>query len=133
MTDTNKLSAILCVDDEAMILDSLREQLHRNFGDDCLYEAAESVAEAWEVIEDLYADGTRILVIVSDWLMPGTRGDEFLIQTYQRFPEIRTIMLTGQADADAISRVQVEAKLYAYLRKPWQEEELVRLVSAVLP
>ncbi len=132
MTNVKNMSAILCVDDEAMILDSLREQLHRNFGDDCLYEVAESVAEAWEVIEELYTDGIRILVIVSDWLMPGTRGDEFLIQAHQRFPAIRTIMLTGQADAEAIARVQVEAKLYAYLRKPWQEEELVRLVSAVI-
>jgi DNA-binding NtrC family response regulator len=132
MPFSKNLSAILCVDDEAMILDSLREQLHRNFGDDCLYEVAESVAEAWEIIEELYGDGVRILVIVSDWLMPGVRGDEFLIQTHKRFPEIRTIMLTGQADPEAIARVQTEAKLYAYLRKPWQEEELVRLVSAVL-
>jgi predicted signal transduction protein with EAL and GGDEF domain len=48
-------SAILCVDDEIIILESLREQLQRHFGDRYLYEVAESVEEAWEVIDELYA------------------------------------------------------------------------------
>jgi DNA-binding NtrC family response regulator len=132
MLTTNHTSAILCVDDEVMILDSLREQLQRRFGDQYLYEVAESVKEAWWVIEDLQASGIRLLVIVSDWLMPDVRGDEFLVQVHQRFPNILTIMLTGQADAAAIERAKVEANLYACLHKPWQEEELINLVNQAL-
>jgi DNA-binding NtrC family response regulator len=132
MLTTNHTSAILCVDDEVMILDSLREQLQRRFGDHYLYEVAESVKEAWWVIEDLQASGIRLLVIVSDWLMPDVRGDEFLVQVHQRFPNILTIMLTGQADAAAIERAKVEANLYACLHKPWQEEELINLVNQAL-
>jgi DNA-binding NtrC family response regulator len=132
MLTVNPASAILCVDDEVMILDSLREQLHRRFGDHYLYEVAESVKEAWLVIEDLHASGIRLLVIVSDWLMPEVRGDEFLVQVHQRFPDILSIMLTGQADATAIERTRVEANLYACLRKPWQEEELINLVDKAL-
>jgi DNA-binding NtrC family response regulator len=132
MLTANPTSAILCVDDEVMILDSLREQLHRRFGDRYLYEVAESVKEAWWIIEDLHANGIRLLVIVSDWLMPEVRGDEFLVQVYQRFPDILTIMLTGQADSTAIERARVEANLYACLRKPWQEEELINLVDKAL-
>jgi DNA-binding NtrC family response regulator len=132
MQPANPTSAILCVDDEVMILDSLREQLHRQFGDNYLYEVAESVKEAWFIIEDLHSSGIRLLVIVSDWLMPDVRGDEFLVQVHQRFPDILAIMLTGQADADALERVRVEANLYACLRKPWQEEELINLVNRAL-
>ena len=75
--------AILCVDDEAIILESLREQLERAFGDQYIYEMAEGAEDAWEIIQELYGDGVRILVIISDWLMPGTKGDEFLVQVYK--------------------------------------------------
>ena len=33
-----------------------------------------------EVIDELVGDSVEVLIIVSDWLMPGTRGDEFLVQ-----------------------------------------------------
>jgi CheY-like chemotaxis protein len=121
--------AILCVDDEVMILESLREQLERHFGDRYLYEVAEGVEEAWQIIEELYDEGISILAIVSDWLMPGIKGDEFLIAVSQRYPNIMTIMLTGQADEAAIRRVRKEAKLHAYLRKPWTEAELTTAIE----
>jgi DNA-binding NtrC family response regulator len=125
-------SAILCVDDEVMILESLREQLQRHFGDRYFYEVAEGVDEAWQVIGELYDEGIRILAIVSDWLMPGVKGDEFLIAVHQRYPEIVTVMLTGQADEAAVERVKTEANLYACLRKPWTEEELVQIIETAL-
>jgi DNA-binding NtrC family response regulator len=125
-------SAILCVDDEVMILESLKEQLQRNFGDRYLYEVAEGVDEAWQVIQELYEEGIRILVIVSDWLMPGVKGDDFLIAVHERHPEIITVMLTGQADEAAIERVRNEANLHACLRKPWTEAELVNTIEMAL-
>lgn len=97
-------TAILCVDDERIILASLREQLLRNFGDRYYYECAENAEEAWDVIEDLHQEKIKVLVIVSDCLMPGIKGDEFLIQVHQKFPDIITIMLSGQADETAIAR-----------------------------
>ena len=125
-------SAILCVDDEVVILDSLKEQLKRMFGDRFIYEVAESANEAWEVIEELQADDIDIIVIVSDWLMPGTKGDEFLIQIHERFPHLKTIMLTGQADAEAITRAKQEADLHACMYKPWTEKELEQIISSAL-
>lgn len=125
-------SAILCVDDEAVILDSLKEQLKRRFGDRYIYEVAESAQEAWEVIEELQMDEVNIIVIVSDWLMPGIKGDEFLAQIHQKFPNVVTIMLTGQADEEAIDRARQQANLYACLHKPWTEEDLARTISAAL-
>jgi CheY-like chemotaxis protein len=124
--------AILCVDDEVVILDSLKEQLKRQFGDLFIYEVAESAEEAWEVIEELQAEDIDIIVIVSDWLMPGTKGDDFLIQVHQRFPHLTTVMLTGQADEIAIERAKKEANLHACLYKPWTEAELVQIINTAL-
>ena len=125
-------SAILCVDDEVVILESLKEQLKRQFGDRFIYEVAQSAAEAWEVIEELHEDEIEVIAIVSDWLMPGTRGDEFLIQIHQRFPRLVTVMLTGQADRTAIERAKQEANLHACLHKPWTEEELTQIITTAI-
>ena len=125
-------SAILCVDDEVVILDSLKEQLKRQFGDRFIYEVAESAAEAWEVIEELQEDDIKVIAIVSDWLMPGIKGDEFLIQIHQRFPHLVTVMLTGQADETAIARAKEEANLHACLHKPWTEQELTQIITSAI-
>ncbi|HAG80524.1 MAG TPA: hypothetical protein DCL61_04970, partial [Cyanobacteria bacterium UBA12227] len=69
---------MLCVDDEVVVLNSLKIQLKNEFGDTYLYEVAESADEALEIIEEFHEDEIRILLIVSDWLMPGMKGDEFL-------------------------------------------------------
>lgn len=125
-------SAILCVDDETLILDSLKEQLLRLFGNRYLYETATDAAEAWEVIDELSREGIDLLVIVSDWLMPGVRGDEFLAQVHRRYPSIIKVMLTGQADAEAIERARREANLHACLHKPWSERELAQVIESAL-
>ncbi|MDY6940466.1 MAG: response regulator [Cyanobacteriota bacterium] len=125
-------TAILCVDDEVVILESLKEQLKRCLGTDYLYEMAESPTEALEILEDLDLDNVKTLLIVSDWLMPGMKGDEFLIAVHKKFPEITTVMLTGQADEDAIDRAKKEANLFHCLRKPWTEEELTQVIRAAL-
>jgi CheY-like chemotaxis protein len=125
-------TAILCVDDEIVILESLKEQLKRCFGDLYIYEVAESAEEAWEVIEELHQDKIQIMIIVSDWLMPGIKGDEFLIQVHQKFPQLITVMLTGQADEIAIERAKREANLYACLYKPWTEQQLSETIASAL-
>ncbi len=121
--------AILCVDDEQMVLQSLRTQLKNHFSDRFTYEIAENADEAWEVIEDLVYDGVSILLIVSDWLMPGIKGDEFLIEVHKKYPQICTFMLTGQADEDAIRNAKDNAGLHACLMKPWHEEELLAVIT----
>ena len=124
--------AILCVDDEKIILQSLKAQIKKHFGDRYIYEFAESSDEAWEVIEELYEDGVEILIIVSDWLMPNTKGDEFLIKVHQKFPTIVKVMLTGHATEDAIERTREQANLYRCLHKPWDENDLIETLLSGL-
>jgi DNA-binding NtrC family response regulator len=125
-------AAVLCVDDEAPILRVLKEQLNRCFGNRYIYEVAQNAEEAWTVIDELEEDGINILIIVSDWLMPNVRGDEFLIEVHQRFPHVVTVMLTGQADVEAIDRAKQQANLYACIHKPWTEQELQQVISNAL-
>ncbi len=127
---TNK--AILCVDDETIVLESLVEQLEKRLGEEYMYETAETAEEGFEVIEELVDDNVDVLIIVSDWLMPGMKGDEFLIKVHAKYPDIVKVMLTGQADNDAIKRAKDSANLHACMFKPWIEEELIETIKTGL-
>lgn len=107
--------AILLVDDEPMILESLAEDLLRNFGQDYQIEAAESGEEALEVVEELQGEGIEIAVVISDQVMPGLKGDELLSQIHLQYPNILKIMLTGQASVDAVGKAVNSANLYRYI------------------
>jgi CheY-like chemotaxis protein len=123
---------ILCVDDEIVVLDSLKTQLKKAFNKDYIYEMAESADEALEIIDELDEEEIDILVIVSDWLMPGIKGDEFLIRVHQKFPQIVKVLLTGQADEEAIERAKTQANLHRCLFKPWTTEELIETIRSGL-
>ena len=101
---------ILCVDDEQMVLKSLESQLMHEFGAKYHIELAEGGAEALELLDELSTDQYRALVIISDWLMPEMKGDEFLIKAHNKFPQVLKLMLTGQADHDAIERTRDQAR-----------------------
>ncbi len=124
--------AILCVDDEIVVLESLEIELRKAFDDTYLYEFAENADEALEIIEELVEHKVDLLVIVSDWLMPGMQGDEFLISIHHKYPTIITILLTGQADLDAIERAKNQANLHTYLYKPWNSRELIEAIKSGL-
>jgi len=123
---------ILCVDDEKFVLDTLRTQLTNSFGSKYLCEIAENADDAMELLEEFEQDDLKVIVIVSDWLMPGIKGDEFLIRVHKRFPNIVKVMLTGQADAQAIDRATREAALHRCIYKPWTEVELVDTIVSGL-
>ncbi len=123
---------ILCVDDEVVILNSVKKQLKQAFGDTYNYEIAESADEALELIEELDEDNIPIILIVSDWLMPGMKGDELLIQIHQNFPHLVKIMLTGQANEEAIQRAKEQANLYCCLYKPLNSKKLIETIQSSL-
>ncbi|MDQ3056938.1 MAG: response regulator [Pseudomonadota bacterium] len=120
---------LLCVDDEIIVLTALKDQLRRAFGSDFHIDIAESAEEALELLDELALDGHTLLVIVSDWLMPGMKGDEFLIKAHERFPSVVKIMLSGQAESAAVDRARREADLHDFLAKPWNAEALVESIS----
>ena len=120
---------ILCLDDEKIILDSLKVQLKNALPEEYIYEFSEDAEDALEIIDEYHNEGIKILIIVSDWLMPKMKGDEFLIRVHEKYPEIVKIMLTGQADEKAITRAYKEANLYKLIKKPWEKEELIQTIK----
>jgi DNA-binding NtrC family response regulator len=120
---------LMCVDDEVIVLTALKDQLRRAYGSDFVVEVAESAEEALELLDELSEQGHTVLVIVSDWLMPGMKGDEFLVQAHRRFPTVVKIMLSGHAEQSAVDRVRREAALHEFLSKPWNAAELVDSIN----
>lgn len=126
-----KKPVILCVDDEPDILNNLKIQLKNEFKNDYFYELAESGDEALDLLKD-FQEEVQVIVVISDWLMPGIKGDELLIKVHQKYPKIIKVMLTGQADAAALQRAVQEADLYCCLYKPWQSKELIETIKSGL-
>ncbi|MGK7906219.1 MAG: response regulator [Synechococcus sp.] len=124
--------AIICVDDEAIILSSLLRQLEEAFGDSYTYETAANADEALELMEEMEEEKTSVLLIVSDWLMPGKKGDELLIEAHRKYPETIKVLLTGQADDDAVDNARQNANLHACLRKPWDSHELANCIKTAI-
>ena len=120
-----KKKAILCIDDEPIILDSLKEQIEKSFGSNLIYETAENADEGLEILEELRENDIDVLIIVSDWLMPGKKGDEFLVEAHAKYPQIVPIMLTGHATEEAIDNAKKNANLYSCIQKPWNENQLI--------
>ncbi|MEG3843831.1 adenylate/guanylate cyclase domain-containing protein [Microcoleus sp. herbarium14] len=115
---------IVCVDDDNTVLKSLKTELQEAVGNAYLIEIAESGEEALELIEELLLDGYEVPLIVSDYIMPDMKGDELLKQVHVLSPTTIKIMLTGQADIEAVGNAIKNANLYRYLAKPWEQEDL---------
>ncbi|MGB3535389.1 MAG: diguanylate cyclase [Microcoleaceae cyanobacterium] len=120
---------IICIDDEPTILDSLKRELRSAVGDQCLIELAEGGAEALELIHDLKSQRQEVAVVLSDYIMPGMKGDELLRKIHEQSPKTLKILLTGQADLPAIGNAIKYAKLYRYVAKPWESEDLKLTVN----
>lgn len=125
-------TAILCVDDDKLVLDSLRLQLTRHFDSQYVLEFAQDAEEALELIGQLADDGIRTVLIISDWIMPGINGDEFLIEVKKRYPHIRTMILTGQADEVKVQELREMNVTNSILSKPWNEQIFVRTIDRLL-
>ncbi|MCF8278707.1 MAG: response regulator [Flavobacteriales bacterium] len=125
-------TAILCVDDEKLVLDSLRIQLSRHFETQHLLEFAQGAEEGLEVIADLAELGVITVLIISDWMMPGMKGDEFLKRVRELYPQMTTMILTGQADETKLMELQLMQVTNAVMNKPWKEEELICMINQLL-
>lgn len=125
-------TAIVCVDDEEMVLTSLKRQLRHHFGSEYQIEVAADGIEALEIIEDLANDGIALSVIISDYIMPVMRGDELLKRVHMREPNAITILLTGHANTEGVTNAVNYANLYRYIAKPWEQTDLILTVTEAL-
>ena len=123
---------ILCVDDDSTVLAALRSVLSSHFGSEMEFEFAESGDEALEIDAELRAQGRELGLVISDFMMPGLRGDELLVRLHATSPNTVKILLTGQSDLTGVKRAINDANLYRFLEKPFLNEDIVLTVRAAI-
>jgi two-component system, NtrC family, response regulator HupR/HoxA len=106
---------LLVVDDEPDILRSFSF----NYGDDFAIVTAGGGAEALELLR-----AHDPAVIVADQRMPGMMGTEFLERSMDVRPDAVRIILTGYTDVESIVQAINTSRIYRYVTKPWDSEEL---------
>ncbi len=107
---------ILFVDDEPNILSGLRRML-RSMRKQCDMSFAESGYEAMTMFEESSFD-----IVISDMRMPGMDGAQLLALIQEKYPRTIRIMLSGQADDEAILRTV--GVVHQFLGKPCDPERL---------
>jgi two-component system sensor histidine kinase/response regulator len=123
---------ILCVDDEEIVIKSLKRELNEALGDKYIIETAQGGEEALEVFEELLAERSEIPVIITDHIMPDMKGDQLLKRIHAISPKTLKIMLTGQADMEAVTNAVNYADLYRYIAKPWENTDLILTVKEAI-
>lgn len=124
LSPSQKPATLLFVDDELNILRSL-QRLFR--GADYVIHTAESGTAALEILKQQDVD-----LIISDMRMPQMSGAELLEIAAQQWPETIRILLTGFADMESTIAAINKGKIYSYLNKPWEDNELkIQVANAI--
>jgi len=124
-TSAIELSArLLFVDDEPSILSALKRMFR---GKNYEILTATSAKEGLALLEEKPAD-----LVISDMRMPEMDGAEFLQQVFTRWPDTKRILLTGYADATATIAAINRGRIWRYVSKPWNDEELIVTVEQAL-
>jgi putative two-component system response regulator len=113
---------IFILDDEPMVVDSLRELIELETD----YTAMTSTRpfDALSLLGDYKAN-----VIISDFLMPEMNGIDFLLEAKKVTDNASMIILTGYADKANAIRAINEVGIYQYVEKPWDNKDLLIVIK----
>ncbi len=107
--------AILILDDEPGVVESISFAL----GDDYRVFPSTDPRQALAVLER-----EEIALVIVDNVMPGMSGVAFLERALEVRPEAVRMMITGQADINAVIRAINDGRIYRYIAKPWEPDDL---------
>jgi DNA-binding NtrC family response regulator len=118
----NRKPTVLLVDDEEMILTSIRTllMLEADYQVECFTSPLDAVK---------YLETHEVDLTLSDYMMPGLTGIQFLGEAKRIQPEAARVLLTGHADkASAIQAIN-QVGLFQYLEKPWDNAQLLLVIQ----
>jgi len=117
----NEQPTVLLIDDEDMVITSLRAylQLETPFQ----VEGCTDTVRAIDVLKSRPVD-----VVISDYLMPKMNGIQLLKAAKEIQPEATRILLTGHADKQSAVQAINEVALYQYVEKPWDNMTLLMVI-----
>lgn len=119
--DKKATYTVLFVDDEPNILRAIKRAL---FTMDITLLLADSGAKALELLNT-----NDVHVVISDMKMPQMSGAQLLEQVAKQYPDTFRVVLTGYADIESTIKAVNEGKIHRYLQKPWDNQELIRVVE----
>jgi DNA-binding NtrC family response regulator len=125
VTTDARPASVLLVDDENMVISSIRAYL--NLETDYDIHGFTTPEEAVKHMEEQTVD-----VVVSDFLMPRMTGLQLLAEAKRLQPEAARILLTGHADKQSAIRAINEVALYQFLEKPWDNAQLLLVIRSGL-
>lgn len=114
---------ILLVDDEADNLALLYRTLRGTYN----LEKTTSPLQALEILKE-----KKFELVISDHKMPEMDGVEFLKRVQLEHPHVMRILLTAYSDANILIDAINYAKIYRYVKKPFNPDELQLIVSSAL-
>jgi len=124
--------AIICVDDDVVTLSRLEMEIKAIIDNTYFLRLVENGKEALEIYKKLSEKGYKIALIISDYMMPGIKGDELLVHIHEISPQTFKIMLTGQTHLKKVSQTMQAAHLYRYILKPWHSDDLRLTIKEAL-
>ncbi|HSR48878.1 MAG TPA: FAD-dependent oxidoreductase [Anaerolineales bacterium] len=126
--------AILAIDDEPVVRQSIERDLRARYGRDYRIVTAESGDQGLEVLRQLAARGEPVSLLVVDQRMPRMSGIDFLAASRPLAEDAGKVLLTAYADTEAAIRAINEIGLSHYLMKPWHppEERLYPVLDDLL-
>ncbi len=112
---------VLYVDDEEINLRVFRNTFRRDFN----ILTAQSAMEGIKLLQD-----NVVNIVITDQRMPEITGVEFLKMINDMFPEIppNRLMLSGFSKTEDIDRAFQNYKLFQFILKPWDAEELKTII-----
>jgi DNA-binding NtrC family response regulator len=114
---------ILLVDDEQNVLNALQRELRDHYEIETFINPVSALERCKETQFDL---------VISDYKMPEMSGLEFL----KRFGPLQhnssRLVLSGEADMEALIRTINETHIYRFIEKPWNSHELLSGIQQAL-
>lgn len=115
---------LLFVDDEESILNALRRLFYKEKHRILITPSAQ---EALKLIE-----AEPVALVISDHRMPEMEGTKLLLRMREIKPDTVRIMLTGYADMNAALEAINESRVYRFISKPWNDDDLRLTVREAL-
>ena len=116
---------LLCVDDEPMVLEALRDVLRRSF-------EVRATTSGREALALLRREPRGYAVVLSDMRMPEMPGPQFLREARRCAPLAVRMLLTGYADSAAAAQAVNDGQVFRFLTKPCDRDELKRACAGAL-
>jgi response regulator RpfG family c-di-GMP phosphodiesterase len=117
-----KRAQVLCVDDEARVVEGIALHLRRDYQVHTALSGDEGLLKLKEI--------GGAAVVVSDMRMPIMDGATFLKRVMRAYPEATRILLTGEPGRDAAVTAVNEGQIFRFLTKPCPPEQLKSAIEA---